>query len=85
VNLRVRFPHLQHFRVIFLSAEREVALDDLSSAASAEEMDKEENDRNDKQKVNQRGSHMEDDKCSNPRKEQTKRDSKEYKSHQAPF
>jgi len=47
----------------FLYAGREVAFDDLRSTESAEEMDKEENDRNDKEKVNQRGSHMEDDEC----------------------
>jgi hypothetical protein len=48
-------------------------------------MNKEENYRNDKKKVNQRGSHMEDDECPNPRKEENKRDSKKYKSHQNPF
>ena len=43
-----------------------MAFDDLRSTVSAEEIDKEENDRNDKEKLNQRGSHMEDDECPNP-------------------
>ncbi|MCU1341447.1 MAG: hypothetical protein JWN92_870 [Candidatus Acidoferrum typicum] len=43
-----------------------MAFDDLRSTVSAEAMDKEENDRNDKEKLNQRGSHMEDDECPNP-------------------
>ena len=48
------------FQGHFLSAEREAAFDDLRSTMSAEEMNKEENDRNDKEKVkvNQRSSHM---------------------------
>ena len=46
------------FQGHFLYAEREVASDDLRSTESAEEMDKEENDGNDKEKVNQRGSHF---------------------------
>ena len=33
---------------------------------SAKEIENEENDRSDKQKVNQRGSQMEDDECPNP-------------------
>jgi hypothetical protein len=54
------------FQAHFLSAELEVAFEDLRGTVSAEEMDKEENDRSDKEKVNQRGSQMEDDKCPNP-------------------
>jgi hypothetical protein len=49
-------------------------------------MDKKENDRKDKEKVNERGCHMEDDECPNPREEQNKREGKKYKSHlQSPF
>jgi hypothetical protein len=36
----------------FFIRRTEVAFDDLRSTVSAEEMDKEENDRNDKEKVN---------------------------------
>jgi hypothetical protein len=43
-----------------------VAFEDLRSTVSAEEIENEENDRSDKQKVNQRGRQMEDDECPNP-------------------
>jgi hypothetical protein len=46
------------------------------SAAPADEMDNEENDRKDKKKVDERGGHMEDDKRSNPHEEQNERDGK---------
>jgi hypothetical protein len=39
-------------------------------------MDKEENDRKDEKKMNERGCHMENDECPNPRKEEKKRDGK---------
>jgi hypothetical protein len=45
-------------------------------------MDKEENDRKDKEKVNERGCHMEDDECPNPREEQKKCEGKKYKPHE---
>jgi hypothetical protein len=54
-------------------------------AAPAEEMDEKKNHRDDKQKVNERGGHVEHDECPNPREEQKKRDGKKYKPHENPF
>ena len=46
------------------------------SPASAEQMDNEENDRKDQQKMNERGGNVEHKKCPNPREEQNKREAK---------
>jgi hypothetical protein len=49
-------------------------------------MDHQENNRKDKEKVNERGCDVEDDECPNPREEQKKREGKKHKSHeQSPF
>ena len=47
-------------------------------------MDKYENDREDKEKVNKRGCHVEDDERPNPREEQKEREGKKHKSHEQP-
>jgi hypothetical protein len=44
-------------------------------------MDEQENNRKDEKNVNERGSHVEDDECPNPREEQNKREGKKYKPH----
>jgi len=55
------------------------------SPAPAEEMDQQENNRKDKQKVNEHGRHVKDDECPYPCEEQNKRGGKKYKSHEDPF
>ena len=51
------------------------------SPAAVEEMDHQENDRKDKQKVNECGCDMKDDERPNPREEQNKCEAKKQKSH----
>ena len=49
-------------------------------------MDRQENDRQDKQNVNERSGHVEDDECPNPREEQNQRERKKHEPHeQTPF
>jgi hypothetical protein len=52
-----------------------------SHPAIAEKMDNEKYDSKDKQKMNERGSHMEHHKCPDPREKQYKRDCKKQKPH----
>ena len=49
-------------------------------------MDQEENDRKDKENMNERGCYVENEECPNPCEEQNQREGKKYKSHeQSPF
>lgn len=54
----------------------------LRRFAPAEEMNKEEDKRQEQQKVNHCGGNMENHKCPNPSEEQQKREGQEYKSHE---